>query len=126
MRNKVSGRPILFNATAVRDDRPSLHRRTMRWIEKTNREGRHIYNQCGTLRQGFVLTYEDWNLFDGSDVWREVITTELHGVGLPSLATTPVTRPLLPSMPRTSSRSMVATTPRSTPAAVSLSAAVAV
>jgi N-acyl-D-aspartate/D-glutamate deacylase len=68
----VSGRPILFNATAVRDDRPSLHRRTMRWIEKTNKEGRRIYNQCGTLRQGFVLTYEDWNLFDGSDVWREV------------------------------------------------------
>ena len=23
---EVSGRPILFNATAVRDDRPSLHR----------------------------------------------------------------------------------------------------
>jgi len=69
---EVSVRPILFNATAVRDDRPSLHRRTMRWIEKTNKEGRHIYNQCGTLRQGFILTYEDWNLFDGSDVWREV------------------------------------------------------
>ncbi|MGH7966579.1 MAG: amidohydrolase family protein, partial [Candidatus Binatia bacterium] len=69
---EVSGRPILFNATAVRDDRPSLHRRIMRWIDKTNQEGRHIYNMCTTLRQGFVLTYEDWNLFDGSDVWREV------------------------------------------------------
>jgi N-acyl-D-aspartate/D-glutamate deacylase len=68
----VSGRPILFNATAVRDDRPSLHRRTMRWIEETNKQGRKIYNQVGTIRQGFVFSFEDWNLFDGSDVWREV------------------------------------------------------
>jgi N-acyl-D-amino-acid deacylase len=68
----VSGRPILFNATAVRDDRPTIHRRIMRWIDKTNQEGRNIYNMCTTLRQGFVLTYEDWNLFDGSPVWREV------------------------------------------------------
>jgi len=68
----VSGRPILFNATAVRDDRPSLHRRTMRWIEETNKQGRRIYNQTATIRQGFIFTFEDWNLFDGSDVWREV------------------------------------------------------
>jgi len=68
----VSGRPVLFNATAVRDDRPSLHRRTMRWIEETNRQGRKIYNQVGTIRQGFIFSFEDWNLFDGSDVWREV------------------------------------------------------
>ncbi len=68
----VSGRPVLFNATAVRDDRPSLHRRTMRWIEETNKQGRKIYNQVGTIRQGFIFSFEDWNLFDGSDVWREV------------------------------------------------------
>ncbi|MGH8005656.1 MAG: N-acyl-D-amino-acid deacylase family protein [Candidatus Binatia bacterium] len=71
---EVSGRPILFNATAVRDDRPSLHRRTMRWIDRTNKEGRQIYNQCATLRQGLLFTYyEDWNFFDGSDIWREVL-----------------------------------------------------
>jgi N-acyl-D-aspartate/D-glutamate deacylase len=68
----VSGRPVLFNATAVRDDRPSLHRRTMRWIEETNKQGRKIYNQTATRRQGFIFSFEDWNLFDGSDVWREV------------------------------------------------------
>jgi N-acyl-D-aspartate/D-glutamate deacylase len=68
----VSGRPILFNATAVRDDRPALHRRTMRWIEETNKQGRRIYNQTATIRQGFIFSFEDWNLFDGSDVWREV------------------------------------------------------
>jgi len=68
----VSGRPVLFNATAVRDDRPALHRRTMRWIEETNRQGRKIYNQVGTIRQGFIFSFEDWNLFDGSDVWREI------------------------------------------------------
>ena len=68
-----SGRPILFNATAVRDDRPALHRRIMRWMEETNKnEGRHIYNQTATMRQGFIFSFEDWNLFDGSDVWRDI------------------------------------------------------
>lgn len=67
-----SGRPILFNATAVRDDRPSLHRRILRWIEKTNKEGRKIYNQTAVMRQGLIFSYNDMNLFDGSDVWREV------------------------------------------------------
>ena len=69
---EVSGRPILFNATAVRDDRPSLHRRIVRWIEETNKKGRHIYNQTATMRQGFYFNFGEWNLFDGSDVWREV------------------------------------------------------
>jgi N-acyl-D-aspartate/D-glutamate deacylase len=69
---EVSGRPILFNATAVRDDRPSLHRRIMRWIEQTNKAGRTIYNQTAVMRQGLYFTYGDMNLFDGSDVWREV------------------------------------------------------
>jgi N-acyl-D-aspartate/D-glutamate deacylase len=69
---EISGRPVLFNATAVRDDRPALHRRTLRHIEDANRRGLRIYNQTATIRQGFVFTFEDWNLFDGSDVWREV------------------------------------------------------
>ena len=67
-----SGRPILFNATAVRDDRPSLHRRIMRWMEETNKKGRNIYNQTATMRQGFIFSFADWNLFDGSDVWRDI------------------------------------------------------
>jgi N-acyl-D-aspartate/D-glutamate deacylase len=69
---EVSGRPILFNATAVRDDRPSLHRRIMRWIEQTNKAGRTIYNQTAVMRQGLYFTFGDMNLFDGSDIWREV------------------------------------------------------
>ncbi|MCS6926372.1 MAG: amidohydrolase family protein, partial [Candidatus Binatia bacterium] len=69
---EISGRPVLFNATAVRDDRPALHRRTLRYIADANRRGLTIYNQTATIRQGFVFTFEDWNLFDGSDVWREV------------------------------------------------------
>ena len=68
----VSGRPVLFNATAVRDDRPSLHRRTMRYIDDANKRGHQIFNQTATRRQGFIFSFEDWNLFDGSDLWREV------------------------------------------------------
>jgi N-acyl-D-aspartate/D-glutamate deacylase len=67
----VSGRPILFNATAVRDDRPSIHRRILRWIEKTNKAGRKIYNQTAVMRQGLYFTFGDMNLFDGNDAWRE-------------------------------------------------------
>ncbi len=67
----ASGRPILFNATAVRDDRPALHRRTLRWIEKTNKAGRKIYNQTAVMRQGLYFTFNDMNLFDGNDAWRE-------------------------------------------------------
>ncbi|HXG20791.1 MAG TPA: amidohydrolase family protein [Methylomirabilota bacterium] len=69
---EISGRPVLFNATAVRDDRPALHRRTLRYIDDANRRGHRIYNQTATMRQGFYFTFEDWNLFDGSDVWREM------------------------------------------------------
>jgi len=69
---EVSGRPVLFNATAVRDDRPALHRRTMRYIDDANKRGHQIYNQTATRRQGFIFSFEDWNLFDGSDLWREV------------------------------------------------------
>jgi len=69
---EISGRPVLFNATVVRDDRPGLHRRTLRYIEDANRRGHQVYNQTATMRQGFIFTFEDWNLFDGSDVWREV------------------------------------------------------
>jgi N-acyl-D-aspartate/D-glutamate deacylase len=69
---EISGRPVLFNATAVRDDRPGLHRRTIRYIDDANRRGHRIYNQTATMRQGFIFTFEDWNLFDGSDVWREM------------------------------------------------------
>ena len=49
----VSGRPILFNATAVRDDRPSIHRRILRWMEKTNKAGRKIYNQTAVMKATF-------------------------------------------------------------------------
>ncbi|MCE2486756.1 MAG: amidohydrolase family protein, partial [Desulfurellaceae bacterium] len=60
------GRPILFNATATRDDRPSIH-------QKTNKAGRKIYNQTATFRQGLYFSFADMSgLFDGNDVLREV------------------------------------------------------
>lgn len=68
-----SGRPILFNATAVRDDRPSIHRRILRWMDQTNRAGRKIYNQTVIMRQGLYFNFgEITGLFDGNDVVREV------------------------------------------------------
>lgn len=67
------GRPILFNATATRDDRPSIHRRILRWMEETNKAGRKIYNQTAVFRQGLYFSFADMSgLFDGNDVLREV------------------------------------------------------
>ena len=30
-----------------------------------------MYSQGSQGRSGFELTFEDWNLFDSSDAWRE-------------------------------------------------------
>ena len=38
-----------------RDDRPSIHRRILRWMEKTNKAGRKIYNQTATFPSRAVL-----------------------------------------------------------------------
>jgi N-acyl-D-amino-acid deacylase len=71
---QISGRPIMFEAVATQDRFPHRHRNTMKWLERCRQRGIPVYGQGVTTDAGLSFTYEDWNLFDDSDAWREATT----------------------------------------------------
>jgi N-acyl-D-aspartate/D-glutamate deacylase len=71
---EVSGRPIMFEAVATQDRFPHRHRNTMKWLERCRQRGLPVYGQGVTTDAGLSFTFEDWNLFDDSDAWREATT----------------------------------------------------
>jgi N-acyl-D-amino-acid deacylase len=66
-----SGRPVIYNAVAVNDRYPDFFRMQLKWLEEVNTKGLNIYGQAATVRAPFTMTFEDWNLFDNSPIWRE-------------------------------------------------------
>ena len=71
---EVSGRPIMYEALATNDRFPHRHRNTMKWLERCRQKGLPVYGQGTTTDAGLTFTFEDWNLFDDSDAWREATT----------------------------------------------------
>jgi len=71
---EISGRPIMFEAVATQDRFPHRHRNTLRWLERCRQRGLRVYGQGVTTDAGLSFTFEDWNLFDDSDAWREATT----------------------------------------------------
>ena len=71
---EISGRPIMFEALVTHDRFPHRHRNTMKWLEKCRQKGLRVYGQGITTDAGLSFTFEDWNLFDDSDAWREATT----------------------------------------------------
>ena len=71
---EVSGRPIMYEALVTNDRFPHRHRNTMKWLEKCRQKGLPVYGQGTTTDAGLTFTFEDWNLFDDSDAWREATT----------------------------------------------------
>jgi len=71
---EVSGRPIMYEAVATLDRFPHRHRNTMKWLERCRQKGLPVYGQGVTSDAGLSFTFEDWNLFDDSDAWREATT----------------------------------------------------
>ena len=69
---EVAGRPVLYQAVSANANNPDLYRMRLRWLEDCARRGLRVYGQGITTRGAFELTFEDWNLFDQSPVWREV------------------------------------------------------
>ena len=69
---EVSGRPVLYQAVAPNAVHPEQHRERIRWLESCAERGLRVYGQGATRRGGFELTFEDWNLFDDTPMWREV------------------------------------------------------
>lgn len=69
---EISGRPILYNVVTIFDRVPELHRGTLAWLQSCRERGLQVYGQAVTTDAGFTFTFEDWNLFDEADAWREV------------------------------------------------------
>ena len=71
---QISGRPIMFEAVATQDRFPHRHRNTLKWLERCRQRGLRVYGQGVTTDAGLSFTFEDWNLFDDSESWRECTT----------------------------------------------------
>jgi N-acyl-D-aspartate/D-glutamate deacylase len=66
-----SGRPVLYNVIAANDQFPFFYREQLKMLEEANAKGVPVFGQAATVRANFTFTFEDWNLFDNSPVWRE-------------------------------------------------------
>jgi N-acyl-D-amino-acid deacylase len=71
---EISGRPIMFEAVITQDRFPHRHRNTIKWLERCRQRGLPVYGQGVTTDAGLTFTFEDWNLFDDSEAWREATT----------------------------------------------------
>jgi N-acyl-D-amino-acid deacylase len=70
--SQVSGSPILFNAVSTPDgDGEPFFRDALAWIRSCRDRGVPVYAQLITSGAAFTFTFEDWNMFDESDAWRE-------------------------------------------------------
>ena len=71
-----SGRPVIWNVLAVFTDQHGIampqYRDAMRWLDECNARGTRIFGQALTAENNFQFTFEEWNLFDSSPVWREI------------------------------------------------------
>ncbi len=68
----VAKRPVLYQAVTPNSVHPEQHRERIRWLESCAARGLRVYGQGATRRGGFEMTFEDWNLFDDTEAWREV------------------------------------------------------
>jgi N-acyl-D-aspartate/D-glutamate deacylase/nitrite reductase/ring-hydroxylating ferredoxin subunit len=68
----VAKRPVLYQVVAPNAVHPEQHRERIQWLESCTERGLRVYGQGTTRRGGFELTFEDWNLFDDTDAWRDV------------------------------------------------------
>jgi N-acyl-D-aspartate/D-glutamate deacylase len=69
---EVSGRPTLFNAVLVTDERPQVFRTMLSVVDEHNKRGVPLVAHGLTMRLDFRFTLEEqWNLFDNVDAWRE-------------------------------------------------------
>jgi len=72
---EASGRPVIWNVLAQFTDQHGVampaYRDTMAWLDEVNRRGLQVFGQALTTENDFQFTFEDWNLFDNNDAWRE-------------------------------------------------------
>lgn len=68
---EASGRPLLYNAVAINDDKPNRHRRQLAWLEECRKKGLQVIGQGITVGTFSIFTFVDWNLFDDSEDWAD-------------------------------------------------------
>ena len=64
-------RPVLFNAVAVIDAYPGLHRERLRWLADCHRRGLQMFGQGNNVRLYPLFTFEQFNLWDYSEPWKD-------------------------------------------------------
>ena len=69
---EVSRCPVLFNVVIANNYHPRQSRRLLEWAEKAQARGNPVYLQAGSVGNELTYTFEDFNLLDGQDDWREV------------------------------------------------------
>ncbi|WP_419927994.1 N-acyl-D-amino-acid deacylase family protein [Candidatus Poriferisocius sp.] len=67
----ISGRPVLFNVITPNAQRPEQHLKQIEWVESCRLRGLPIYGQAVTTDVGLAFTFEEWNLWDDMEAWRE-------------------------------------------------------
>lgn len=71
---EASGRPVVYNIVAAGVDQHGTpiedYKRLLTWLEAANARGNRIFGQALTVDVGFTFTFEHWNLFDSSVLWR--------------------------------------------------------
>ncbi len=71
---EIGGRPILWNAIIAFDNNPEIHRSQLAWLQSCRDRGLPIYGQGVTTDAGFTFSFDEWNLFDEIESWREATT----------------------------------------------------
>lgn len=69
---EVSGCPVLFNVVSANNYHPRQSRRLIDWAEKAQARGNQVYLQAVNVGNDLTYTFEDFNLLDGQEDWREV------------------------------------------------------
>ena len=69
--SEISRRPILFNVVQAFDSRPHIHRRQLQWLSDCHARGLRIYGQGLTTDAGYTFSFDEWNMFDDQEAWRE-------------------------------------------------------
>jgi len=69
---EVSGCPVLFNVVSANNYHPGQSRRLVDWAEKAQAKGNQVWLQAVSVGNDLTYTFEDFNLLDGQDDWREV------------------------------------------------------
>jgi N-acyl-D-amino-acid deacylase len=90
---ELSGRPLIYQVLIAFDRQPQIHRILMAWFDYCHSRGLRIYPQAQSNTTSFTFTFEDWNLFDDSDAWRDA-TMGTVAERLPKLSD-PARRPAL-------------------------------